>query len=445
MFHRRLILPESIAIVNESTANPQHSSTLSLRKRRLSLPELDLPSFKRQSKSLFPGETNPFIKSSAGQPLHHVDEDATFLQDVLTELRNRIPKPGTWDEQNVKAMLRLLGRAMQPVTIGNNDTVEAYFLSGSYAEARLQPDITLNGPIITTQQQSFQWSKESSRPINQLFERMWYLNREVSVQDFSRPVGEKSCKKMTLYHVRESFLKNSDSQRLSVLKMRNPLPRSTLPHFLTGEDCQLLSQIRDVVLDDAPARQISATAKKWKEWKDDEEWIVLAQRGALTLTHQDSCGKATWFTVQEGLVGFGWVSRPTAEERSEWSQDPINFCPKRIRYVVLRVGETIYFESGTIHFVFRLQETQTLMFGGHVLRWSRMPLWIDALQEQLHAPNTSDEDISPRIVRTYVDAVVQLVKDRAERGMDSGVAETFLSLKDVGTLTGKYIYRYISY
>jgi len=362
-----------------------------------------------------------------------VDGDATFLQRVLTELRTRIPKPGTWDEQNVKSMLRLLGRATQPVTVGSNNIIEAYFLSGSNAETHLHPDVMLTGPIITTQQQSFQWSKDSSRPIKQLFERMWYLNRKVSVQDFSHPIGEKPYKQMTLYHVRESFLENSDSQRLNVLKMRNPLPRSTLPHFLTGEDCQLLSQIRDVVLDDAPAQRIPATAKRWREWKDDEEWIVLAQGGALTLTHQDSCGRATWFTVQEGLVGFGWVSRPTEEERSEWSQDPVNFCPEKIRYVVLRAGETIYFESGTIHFVFRLQDTQTLMFGGHVLRWSRIPLWIDALQKQLHAPDTSNEHLSPQMVRTYIDAVVQLVKDRADRGMDSDISNTFLGLKDVRT------------
>jgi hypothetical protein len=58
--------------------------------------------------------------------------------------------------------------------------------------------------------------------------------------------------------------------------MRNPLPRYTLPRFLIGEDCQLFSQIRDVVLDDTAAQRISVTAKKWKEWKDDEEWILLA-------------------------------------------------------------------------------------------------------------------------------------------------------------------------
>lgn len=244
----------------------------------------------------------------------------------------------------------------------------------------------------------------------------------------------KVCKQMTLHDVRKSFLNNSD-RRLNVLEMRNPLPRSTLPRFLTGEDCQLLSQIRDVVLDDSTAQRISAPAKKWKEWKDDEEWILLAQGGALTLTHQDSCGKATWLTVQEGLVGFGWMSRPTEEERSEWSEGPVDFSSGRIRYVVLRPGQTIYFESGTIHFVFRLQKTQTLMFGGHVLRWSRIPLWIDVLRKQLSSPDTSNEDLPSQLVRTYVDAVAQLVGDRAERGMDSGIAHTFLSLKNVGTPT----------
>ena len=102
---------------------------------------------------------------------------------------------------------------------------------------------------------------------------------------------------------------------------------------------------------------------------------------------------------------------------------------------MLRPGQTIYFELGTIHFVFRLQKKQTLMFGGHVLRWSRIPLWIDVLRKQLSSPDTSNEDLPPQLVRTCVDAVAQLVGDRAERGMDRGIADTFLSLKNVGTPT----------
>jgi hypothetical protein len=102
---------------------------------------------------------------------------------------------------------------------------------------------------------------------------------------------------------------------------------------------------------------------------------------------------------------------------------------------VLRLGHTIYFESGTIHFVFRLQGTQMLMFGGHVLRWSRIPLWIDVLRKQLSSPDTPNEDLPPQLVRTYVDAVAQLVEDRAGRAMNSGIADTFLSLKIVGTPT----------
>ena len=68
-----------------------------------------------------------------------------------------------------------------------------------------------------------------------------------------------------------------------------------------------------------------------------------------------------------------------------------------------------------------------------MLRWSRIPLWIDALQKQLHAPDTSNEHLSPQMVRTYIDAVVQLVKDREDRGMDSDISNAFLGLKDVRT------------
>ncbi|KAH8707503.1 hypothetical protein GQ44DRAFT_628656 [Phaeosphaeriaceae sp. PMI808] len=331
-------------------------------------------------------------------------------------------------------MLNLINRVTQPAVTPGKSTIEAYFLSGCEAEAHLESDVTLYGPIITEHQQPFQWTKGNGRPIEQLFDRMWNLDRTVSVQDPSHAIEEKSCTQKTLKDVCRSFLDSaSNRSQLNVLEMRNPLPRSTLPHFLTGKDCQLLSQVRDVVLDEATAQRISTTAKRWNEWKDDEEWILLAQGGAMTLAHQDSCGKATWLTVQEGLVGFGWVSRPTEDERVKWGQDPVNFCPGELRYVVLRPGQSVFFKSGTIHFVFRLQDTQTLMFGGHVLRWSRVAMWMDLLWQQFDSPDISNEDLSPRMVRTYVKAVEQLIKDRAERGLGN-LVDNFADLKAVSIL-----------
>jgi hypothetical protein len=143
---------------------------------------------------------------------------------------------------------------------------------------------------------------------------------------------------------------------LNVLDLRNPLPRSVLPYFLTGEDYQLLNRVRDVLLEGASAERCTAPIVEWNKWKDDEDWVLLAQGSAHTLIHQDSCGKATWLTVQEGQLGIGWMSHPSKEQTRSWSADPNGFTGGQLRYVVLHPGQTIYFEADTIHFVYRLEQ-----------------------------------------------------------------------------------------
>jgi hypothetical protein len=179
-------------------------------------------------------------------------------------------------------------------------------------------------------------------------------NRTVSVQKPSLSLQQPSCVAMWLGDVFEAFAENKASDDpLNVLDLRNPLPRSILPHFLTGEDCQLLTRVRDTILEGATAERCTAQATEWNKGRDDEDWVLLAKGGAHTLTHQDSCGKATWPTVQEGLLGFGWISRPSREEIASWSADPNGSTGGKLRYVVLRPGQTVYFEAGTIHFLFR--------------------------------------------------------------------------------------------
>jgi len=72
----------------------------------------------------------------------------------------------------------------------------------------------------------------------------------------------------------------------------------------------------------------------------------------------DSHGLATWITVQEGLVGL-----PNKKRRNGW--------PIRVTILAaggdmfLRPGQTVFFNSCTIHFVFRSCDKQILALGGH--------------------------------------------------------------------------------
>ncbi|KAL5374888.1 hypothetical protein PMIN06_013071 [Paraphaeosphaeria minitans] len=261
-------------------------------------------------------------------------------------------------------------------------------------------------------QQQFRWDSHKGRPIEQLFRRMGNSDRTVSVQRSSLSLQQPSFVPMQLGTVRDIILENKISQDpLNVLDLRNPLPRSILPSFLMGEDCQLLSRIRDTILEGATAERCSAPVAEWNRWRDDEDWALLAQGGAQTLTHQDGCGKATWLTVQEGQLGFGWLSRPSEEEERLWSSDPNAFEGGQIRFVVLRPGQTIYFEAGTIHFVFRLEQDQTLLLGGHIMRWSCVGSWIRTVLNQLRFPDATNEDLLPA-APAYVEAVAQLLVEQ---------------------------------
>ncbi|OCL13859.1 hypothetical protein AOQ84DRAFT_309856 [Glonium stellatum] len=341
----------------------------------------------------------------------------------------------TWGELNNQVMHDLLSRASQPVTSGTDDQIEAYYLTGEEAATRLEPHAVLNGPIITHYQQQFKWAQHKGRPIEQLFRRIGNPNRTVSVQKPSLSLKEPSFIAMRLGDVQDSFQENIVSDDpLNVLDLRNPLPRSVLPNFLTGEDCQLLSRLRDTVLEGATAERCTASLADWNVWRDDEDWVTLAQGGAHTLMHEDSCGKATWLTVQEGQLGFGWMSRPTKDEKHAWSTSPNDYAGGKLRYIVLHRDQTIYFEAGTVHFVFRLAQCQTLLLGGHILRWSRVDLWMETVLNQLKFPNTTNEDVlplTPKYVRTIADLIENKKKlGRAEELGGEDAISRFFDLKE---------------
>ncbi|KAF2728558.1 hypothetical protein EJ04DRAFT_392314, partial [Polyplosphaeria fusca] len=73
--------------------------------------------------------------------------------------------------------------------------------------------------------------------------------------------------------------------------------------------------------------------------------------------------------------------------------------------------QTVYLEAGTIHFVFRAAEHPTFMLGGHILRWSRIELWMEIVLNQLKFPDTSNEDLLPS-GSVYVETIAGLVRDR---------------------------------
>ena len=179
--------------------------------------------------------------------------------------------------------------------------------------------------------------------------------------------------------------------------MPSPIPGHTIPEFLRGPNCSLLTDIQMVLEYDASSsigsmfreEAVVDSLRKHDEmrrfWRQFNQVFMFAESGALTAPHTDPYGMGTWITCQEGEIGVGWLSRPSEDLLRDWrtNQDE---CYQRGRwlYRVLRQGDTVYFGPGTVHFVFRLaNSSHTLASAGYVLRKRDIDRWLEALLWQI--------------------------------------------------------------
>jgi len=361
--------------------------------------------------------TGPAARDSEDRPAHNAAEDDVYRREMMSELQVRIAQHGIRQETHGsgtdRRILELLQRSTPPNTDPRAGSVEAHFLTGEEALSMVEsgsPQL----PIITSKQQPFRWNRRM-RPIEELFRRMEDLDREVAVQVPTRSHSDESFESRELAVIRERFLADQPTQEpWNILDLRSPIPAAILPGFLTGENCQLLPRLRDAVLQGKRAERGMGSREQWNEWRDVLEWVLLSEGGHNTAPHTDSHGLATWISVQEGLFGFGWMSTPTDEERARWNAKPLEFVDARWRYVVLEPGQTVFFNSGTIHFVFRLCGKQTLALGGHILQWSGIERWLSVVSAQMSNPDMTNEEMewsAPKYVRLVADLVEQRLRN----------------------------------
>lgn len=348
------------------------------------------------------------------RPSPSAREDDAFRRKVLAELAQNFTdkKEDDWSrgETTNRYIHAILSKCQHPNTDLRNGPVEAGFLSGREA-AHVIESGTERIPIFTEGQQQFLWSNRD-RPIDQLFHRMEDLTREVSVQIPSHDFDVPSYETKSLTEVRDRFTSGRSSQDpWNILDLRSPLPPSILPSFLTGENCQLLPRIRDSLLEGQSAERTKASREEWNEWTDLLEWVLMSEGGHNTAPHMDSHGWSTWITIQEGQFGFGWLSRPTDQEQNAWMKDPLEYTGGNWRFVILKPGQTVFFPSGTVHFVFRLHAEQTLALGGHLLQWTSLERWVQVILYQLRNPNITNEDLGQAPLK-YIRSARKLVDNR---------------------------------
>jgi hypothetical protein len=363
------------------------------------------------------------------QPPRTSPDDAGFITQVKDVLdRQRQWKKPTFGKRQAARIHEVLSIAKHP---GNS---EALFLSGDKAGEHLQPNTFFPGIIVTMDEQP--------RPLQsttEFLDEFYDDSATVFVQD---PAVEASSKKaaaprnVTIGQLKQRFLQDGKSKKRNppwnCLELATHVEDGLRPAFLSGEDCRLLTKLKHPSKENEKDK---AGRRGYLEgWKEVEKWALLAQAGALTEPHQDSHGYNTYITVNQGVIGFGWLANPSAEERAQWRENPHSFTGGKWRYIVLRPGHTVYFPSGTVHFVFRLAAMgDTLAFGGHVLRCSQIVNWIKTLLEEQADPAVTNEDLTES-APAYLDRVEKFAKQALQNGRvdiwgGKESIEEFLALK----------------
>ncbi|KAI6768567.1 hypothetical protein HG531_010756 [Fusarium graminearum] len=346
-------------------------------------------------------------------------EAALFLEDVRRELQlrpKRSKQSRTWGDDTVKSLRSLLSCIQSPNINPANGPIEIHLLSSEEAQRRVETGSS-DIPIIVDGDQSFLWDP-SPRVIQQLFNNGWIVNldRQVSVQIPSLPTTGASCELKSLREVKTRFLKNiPHDEPWNLLNLSNPLPPSVLPRFLAGPNCQLIQRVREWLVNYDSAERESLDLRKMKKWHAVTEWALLSEGGHNTGSHMDSHGMGTWITVQEGRIGFGYISPDRNFNWAAWRNDH-SYHGHRARYVVLKAGQTVYFPPGTIHFVFRSRKEQTFAIGGHVLQWSNILRFLHVLKEQETDDTVTNEDVTTASGAFWRDPIMGLVQERIKEG-----------------------------
>lgn len=355
------------------------------------------------------------------KPQRDLEGDEKFVEDVkaVLEVQGK-RKAHDMGRRQANRILALLKLARYPAED------EAKFLSTEEATAAVAPNQFWTSIIVTEGQQVL-----PLQTVDDFLDEYYDDDTEVWIQDPAIKPGKYQpvTRKVKMSKVKDRLAGRSNSQPWNLLELATHCDDGLRPLFLNTEDCRLLSKLK------IPDSADEARRKTYEAgYKEVEKWALTAQAGALTEPHQDSHGYSTYITVNQGLIGFGWLLNPTPEERAAWAKSPMTFTAGSWRYVVLKPGQTVYFPAGTVHFVFRLPSAgHTLAFGGHILRCSNIVHWVKTLIEERDEKNITNEDLtdssSGYLHRTERFVRKALTNGTAQKWGGEQAIEDFLRLK----------------
>jgi hypothetical protein len=369
--------------------------------RRPTLPHLEVLG---EGATVYPITVTPSPASNELRPRNDPTGNRDFVDQMIKALKIRLkPRAVCFGDRQNKRMHYLLTNAT-PV----NDK-EMLFLTGAEAAAMFKPGVFHDGPILTEGQQPL-----PLQCTNDFLEEYYDDDTRVFIQDPNVKIasGKHFVREVAIGSVKKRILEGKTKGRpWNCLELATHVEDGLRPAFLANEDTRLLTKLK---LEDAT--KYAGRRSYPQGYKEVEKWALLAESGALTEPHQDSHGYSTYITVNQGMVGFGWLSYPSAEDRQAWISDSESIPGDRFRYVVIKPGQTVFFPAGTVHFVFRLPSAgHTLAFGGHVLRCSNIAHWARCLLEEKTNTHITNEDLT-NSAPGYLNRVEQFVVQAQKNG-----------------------------
>ncbi|KAI7185311.1 hypothetical protein KC316_g1190 [Hortaea werneckii] len=359
--------------------------------------------------SATPSVVAPFLTREEALALSD-DEFISNTKAFLEAASRGSTKSSSFSARQARRIRKLLDDAM-PFREGE----ALVCVDGEQAAQQLKANVYYPNPIFIAGQQSL-----PLQTVDSFLSEMYDDNMEVHVQDPDLKVanGAQHIRRVTIGKVKEHFAKPCNGSPWNLLELATHYDEGIRPGFLNSEDCRLLTKLK------FPNRGDTASRKGYDPgWKEVEKWALIAQAGALTEPHQDSHGYNTFITINQGIFGYGWLSDPTAEQRAAWAASPDHDVDRRWRYAILRPGQTVYFPTATIHFVFRLPAAgNTLAFGGHVLRNSQIVRWVKCLIDEKKDPNLANEDLTVS-APAYLGRVSKFVKQALKKGNEAEMAK----------------------
>lgn len=356
------------------------------------------------------------------RPLNDLAGNRDFANQVIKALKLRLkPQAVCFGDRQNERIHYLLKHASAA-----NDK-EMLFLSGAEAAAMLKPGVFHNGPIVTEGQQPL-----PLQSVKDFLDEYYDDDTRVFVQDPSVKFssGQHFAREVKIGSVKKRLLEGKTKGRpWNCLELATHVEDGLRPAFLADEDTRLLTKLKL-----ERATEYAGRRSYPQGYKEVEKWALLAESGAVTEPHQDSHGYSTYITVNQGRVGFGWLSYPSAAERYTWTHAPESIPGDRFRYVVMKPGQTVFFPAGTVHFVFRLPSAgHTLAFGGHVLRCSNIVEWARTMLEEKANAHITNEDLTtsaPGYLNRVEKFVLQARRDGTlEKWGGAEAIEEFLRLK----------------